>query len=150
MDTVPLFFWHGVEFKSACTWQKKSMIVAEYTLLLRIQFYTSKIFNLGLPPLIDSVCIHFIVQLFFYFLIIIFYRKLIDWSRIFRLMLLVETCLLDFVQSSTNNSLFSSDREALDKLISQSKERVNVIGFQGRLLGFQVCHLRKNERNFRK
>lgn len=50
-------------------------------------------------------------------------------------------CLIEFVQSTNNDSLFSSNREALDKLISQSKERVNVVGFQGRLLGFQVLKL---------
>ncbi|CAL8080903.1 unnamed protein product [Orchesella dallaii] len=69
----------------------------------------------------------------------ILHEKLVDWSRIFRLMLVVILCLNEFVQGTTNDSLFSSNREALDKLISMSKERVNVVGFQGRLLGFQFC-----------
>ncbi|ODN02998.1 Hormone-sensitive lipase [Orchesella cincta] len=69
----------------------------------------------------------------------ILHEKLVDWSRIFRLMLVVIMCLNEFVQGTTNDSLFSSNREALDKLISMSKERVNVVGFQGRLLGFQFC-----------
>ncbi len=48
--------------------------------------------------------------------------------------------LVDFVNNSTSDSLFTSSREALDRLIAMSKERVNVVGFHGKLLGFQVLY----------
>lgn len=51
-------------------------------------------------------------------------------------------CLYDFAISAKTSSLFTSNREALDKLLSFSKERVNVVGFHGRLLGYQVHELK--------
>lgn len=65
------------------------------------------------------------------------FRKLLDWTRIFRLLNVVLQCLFDFAVSAKNASLFTSNREALAKLLSFSKERSNVVGFHGRLLGYQ-------------
>jgi len=62
----------------------------------------------------------------------------VDWTRILRLLNVVMQCLNDFSHSAKTNSLFTSNREALDRLLAQSKERVNVVGFHGRLLGYQV------------
>jgi hypothetical protein len=62
-----------------------------------------------------------------------------DWTRILRLLNVVLQCLFDFAVSSKTANLFTSNREALDKLLSFSKERVNVVGFHGRLLGYQFA-----------
>lgn len=61
-----------------------------------------------------------------------------DWCRVFRVLVVIMDCLVEFVESSNSDSLFASSEPALQRLVSMSKERVNLVGFHGRLLGFQV------------
>jgi len=65
----------------------------------------------------------------------------VDWNRIFLVVSTIMSSLVDFVNEDTSDSLFTSSRDALNRLVAMSTERVNVVGFQGKLLGFQVNHL---------